>query len=294
MSNKIIAAGSVALVGAGSFPAAAPAQAYTDADCGDQTGMDITAIYGGTDDMCFSVAFGVGDYSFQAPANTVAVEVVISGAGGGASTEGYGYGGGGGEVLFIDDLDPAAVFDIYIGEGGGAASAGEASTITDGTTTYTASGGDGAAYLGGFSGNGNSYAILGDGWSQHGGGAGTAADSTNPGEGHFLNDPDFVGADNPLWPADDDTEYGGGGNGLELDGGNWGFGGDAYYDGSSWTLNGGEDGIVEIHYLLGDSSNNLASTGVDANGIGMTAGTLTLSGVALGVVAAIRRSRRAK
>ncbi len=289
MNNKFLATGSVALMGAGSLLGASAAQAYTDADCGEQSGMFITGLYEGTENVCFSVAFGAGDYTFQAPEGSTAVEVVLSGSGGGASTAGYGYAGGGGEVLFIDDLDITAEFSISLGEGGGNAADGGDSTITDGTTTHTARGGEAS----GASGNGNASYVLGDGYTKHGAGSGGDATADGPGVGQFLNDPAFVGVDNPLWPASDESQYGAGGSGTQLEDDNWGNGGDAFYDGTSWTLEGGRDGNIEVRYQLADTT-PLASTGVDANAIGMTAGALGLGGVALAVVAAARRARRVK
>ncbi|MFM6968743.1 MAG: hypothetical protein ACKOWN_07490, partial [Microbacteriaceae bacterium] len=110
--------------------------------------------------------------------------------------------------------------------------------------------------------------------------------------GYVWNDPELVGADNELWPGPLDTSaYSTGGNGFESDGHNWGDGGDASFAGSAWILDSGQDGFALFHYRLGTS---LASTGVDANSIGMTAGALTLGGIALAVVAAARRARRNK
>jgi hypothetical protein len=258
--------------------------------------MDEIGLYDGADNLCWAVATNAGDYSFLAPANTTAVEIVFVGAGGGAGTADYGYGGNSGAVLFINDIEPGETIDIYVGAGGvndgGYGEDGEDSTVTIGSTEYVAQGGDGGEYLVGQSGSGNDFGLAGDGWTQHGAGAMGDATPLIPGDGWAVNDPELVGADNPLWPAGDANIYGAGGRGDGDNDDNSGDGGDAYWDGNGFALESGQDGAIEIRYTI--AAPDLASTGVDANSIGMTAGALGLGGVALAVVAAARRARRTK
>jgi hypothetical protein len=299
MTNKILAAGSVALMGAGALVGATPAQAYTDADCGLDGTDYIGGLFDGTTDVCWAIALGPGDYTFTAPANTVALEAVLGGAGGGAGSYGYGYGGNGGEIVFIDELEPTQTLEISLGAGGDggaggpltAGADGEDSTIDNGVDIYTAHGGSGGEYVSGASGSGNAYGIASDEWTQNGGGAKTAGTADAAGVGYDLHDPELVGADNPLFPGDYVSIYGSGGSGSESDGHNWGYGGDASYDAGSdtWTLEDGESGFAYITYKLGTP---LASTGVNTVPMGaLAAGMFVAGGAGLAIA---RRARRSK
>ena len=290
MTNKILAAGSVALMGAGALVGAAPAQAYTDADCAIDDSNFMTGLVGDSTTLCYAIGLGASEYTFTAPEGTTAVEAILGGAGGGAGTYGYGYGGNAGEILFINDLDPADTLEITVGAGGASSdnntgSAGEDSILSSSTDDYTALGGDGGLYDEGQSGSGYYYAITNDGWTQHGAGAAGDASADGPGDGWLLNDPDLVGADNAMWPGPWETVYGSGGNGNTDDGHNWSDGGDTF--GS--TFQSGEDGFVLIHYELGTP---LASTGVNTVPMGaLAAGMLVAGGAGLAIA---RRARRSK
>ena len=299
MNNKILAAGSVALMGASSLLGASAAQAYTDEDCGDLNGMSFGFLLEEGGDVCAAIALGPGDFTFQAPAGTTAVEMIFVGAGGGAAQQASdGYGGNGGEILFIEGIDPSATFEFTLGAGGAAGGEvgndGELSTLSIGQEEYEAHGGDGGEYFTGQSGGGNSYASRLTGSTQFGGGSKEPATADGPGAGWGIGEPGLVGDDNPLWIWEiGDSQYADGGNGEAIDGHNWGSGGDVEWNGTDWDIEDGQDGFAEIHYKLG-ATTPLASTGVDANAIGMTAGALGLGGVALAVVAAARRARRTK
>lgn len=275
------------------------AQAYTDADCGDLSGMSLGYLPEGSEDVCIAVALGPGDFTFQAPAGTTAVEVILVGAGGGGAVDASnGYGGNGGEILFIDEIDPAATLEFSLGDGGSAGGTvggdGASSTLVIGQDDFEARGGDGGEYAAGQSGGGNASAVDANGYTQHGGGSKEAATSAGPGAGWGIGEPGLVGADNPLWEwVGDESQFAGGGNGGTADGVNWGDGGDVELIDLSWDISNGEPGFAEIHYQLGEIT-PLASTGVDANSIGLTAGALGLGGVVLAVIAATRRARRTK
>lgn len=298
MTKKILAAGSVALMGAGALlGATTAANAVTDVDCGDLSGMSFGFLPEGSEDVCIAIALGPGDFTFQAPAGTTAVEVILVGAGGGGAQEASnGYGGNGGEILFIDEIDPAATLEFSLGDGGSAGGTvgddGESSTLVIGQDDFEARGGDGGEYSAGQSGGGNAFAFDANGYTQHGGGSKEAATSAGPGTGWAIGEPGLVGADNPLWEwADGDSEYASGGNGGTLDGVNWGDGGDVEWTGSSWDISNGEPGFAEVHYQIGETT-PLASTGVDAAPMGIAAtGMLVAGGVGL---AFARRARRTK
>jgi hypothetical protein len=193
-------------------------------------------------------------------------------------------------VLFINDLDPADTLEITIGAGGAASdnntgNAGEDSVLSSSTDDYTAFGGDGGLYLEGQSGSGYSYAITSDGWTQHGAGAAEDASADGPGAGWTFDDAALVGADNAMWPGPLSSVYGAGGNGTTDDDDNWSNGGDTY----GGTFEDGEDGFVEIHYVLGAP---LASTGVNTVPMGaLAAGMLVAGGAGLAIA---RRARRSK
>ena len=98
MTNKILAAGSVALVGAGSLLGATAAQAYTEADCGTEpTGAFLSLI---NDDICSLTFNSTSDTDWTIPAGIDRLAAVLVGGGGGSvSFVGGGYAGGGGEVI---------------------------------------------------------------------------------------------------------------------------------------------------------------------------------------------------
>lgn len=295
MTSKILAAGSATLIGAASLLAAAPAHAITVADCGTvPDGAFVNLING---EVCTVLFNYNSETNWTAPNNVERIAAVLVGGGGGSvSFVGAGYGGGGGEVLYIDDVDPDDVVDIAVGEGGTFANGGDGEQTSFGP--YTALGGEhGDWSLGGDlgdSGSGNSGAPNGGNIDNglYGGGAKTAATSSASGEGYLLSDPDLTDND-PLFPVQETAiPWGQGGSIVDTmpEQTGYGEGGSA----SSSTSMEGTQGAIIFRWaaVASDDSDALADTGVDANGIGITAGVLGLSGVALGVFAAVRRSRR--
>lgn len=290
MPNRIVAASSVALMGAGSLLAATPAAAYTSADCGTvPDGAFVSLI---NDNIC-SVTFNAdSDTEWEVPAGIDRLAAVLVGSGGGGtSIAGCGYGGGGGEVIYIDDVDPADLTDLSVGESSLTNPDGHGYPTSFGP--YEAAGG----FVGddnsnaGWSGNGNISAY--EGSNNHGGGAKGDATSTGPGEGYMLHDPELT-LDDPLFPdTGSTTQWGRGGSGTETPGVN-GYGTGGNSDGAAGT-----QGAAIFRWSLddmntdADDSEPLASTGIDANGIGLTAGVLGLGGVGLAAIAAARRALRA-
>jgi len=281
MSEKLLAAGSVTLMAAGSLLGASSASALTVADCGTHPGASVSLVNGS---ICQVVYDTVGEHSFTPPAGITAFEAILigGGAGSGKSTitenpdyleETAGYGGWPEHYLYED---VSGEYDLYVGDGG---------TFEQRVDT----GGD-PVYTGGIDGEDT---WLGDPLEEFSDGAEDTVplvDSAMYGMGHALSDvaSGDLGEENPLWPAADggilfatigtvvdaagcpSQSYGSGGSVC----------GTTYEDGAS--------GAVIIRWAL---SAKLASTGVDASAIGIGAGALLAGGVALGAVAAVRRAR---
>ena len=304
MTNKFLAAGSVALMGAGALlGTSTAAHAYTSDDCLDNApdGAIVELLDG---DICSMTVNTPGAFEW-APARLVdfdfALSMILVAGGGGGSHDSYGYGGGGGEVYYLGNVwpDEGSPVSVYIGEGGAVGTRGEDSTFEDSANTIIVHGGEAGTQATGDSGSENSHAIGTNGETVFGGGACGPASDSAPGDGCFIADVTNTSPPTYLWPAPDgEIEMGRGGDGnssgsLEP---SYGWGGDA----SGSFANPGSSGVAIFHWLLSDmtpledSSTPLASTGVDANAIGMTAGALALGGVALAVVAAARRVRRSK
>jgi len=276
MTNKILAAGSVALIGTGSLLGATAAQAATVADCGTHPGATVSLING---TICDVVYDEVGEFSFDAPAGVSAFEAVLIGGGAGASKETvtsdptilvkrFGYSG---EMAYYTYSDVVGGLEVVVGAGG------------ENEWSYTESGGPTLYYDEGTDGTntvlGENMA-WGSSWREYEDGC--------TWDGFPLSEEQLVGIDNPLFPVIPgaaamsatgdvyetlaeltDLTYGSGGS----------WGGTSFQDGGS--------GAVIIRWSLA----NLASTGVDASAIGIGAGGLLAGGVALGAVAALRRAR---
>lgn len=288
MSNKIIAAGSIALMGAGSLVGASAANAYTVADCGEHVDALVTLIDGEICDVRF---FSNGEYEFTAPAGVTTVEAILVGAGDSATAyrdEGNvtfdGYAGNAGQVIFVDEVDTNDTHDVVIGVGAGAGLWEYDSNWAE-TIAYTAPSDTSL--------DGDIIAHSADG-SLELEGVGAKGDPFGY-SGYLSSDPELVGDDNPLWPViQDETPMGEGGRYFENYEDMFGV---TLGTGASWsdeTIEGvqedGGDGAAIFRFM----APNLAATGIDANAIGMTAGALGLGGVALAVVAAARRARRVK
>ena len=198
MTHKILAAGSVALMGAGALVGASPAFAYTftDADCDALAGPNIMSSVDTSnpnfDAVCTQIAFGPSDVTFTPPANLEELQVAIIGGGGGASHDAYGYGGNGGGVMFIDGLEPTQSFVVTIGDGGDPGQDGENTVLTAGTDVYSATGGDAGANNYTYSGNDWESSLASDNNSWHGAGAAGDATADGPGDGRDLDDPDLI------------------------------------------------------------------------------------------------------
>lgn len=292
MSEKFLAAGSVTLLAAGSLLGASSAQAYTDADCGTDLGLDLVALIEG---ICYVTDMRTGEFVFTAPAGVETLEAILIGGGGGAaSDEGtIGYAGGAGEVIFIDELDPAEPIDLYVGRGGAVGQAGEDSILQQGTDIFTADGGEVIT-----SGSGEFGAVSDSdgGLSMNGGGSSGPATATAGGPGYLTSDATLVGANNPLWPEiDGAVEFARGGSVESMrEYQQVGDGGYSLLVNGSRENTPGDDGGVIFAYQVPTvgSTSSLPPTGIDASNIGMGAGALVAGGVALGVVAAVRRGRK--
>ena len=292
MTHKILAASSVALMGAGSLLGATAAQAYTSADCGTQPIEAVTEIVDGN--IC-QVTFNIpDDYLWYTPEGVDHISAIIIGGGAAASTLGYGYGGGAGEVYFSDNVYPVdeGFVALQVGAGGTAVGGGdqdgEDSILEDSANFIVASGG----LANGTSGSGYTAGTYSDGWTTFGGGAKNGGTSTEPGEGFLTSETGFDPASD-LFPANvDNLILGRGGSGLELpDQGGYGWGGSA--DGGG-DIEDGYDGAVIFRWFVPESASNtpLASTGVDAAPMGFAAAAMLVAG---GVGLAIaRRARRTK
>ena len=121
MTNKILAAGSVALMGAGALIGAAPAHAsITDADCGPiPTDAFLEVVDGEICNLTFD-SQSATNWAFPTNVDRIAA-VIIGGGAGIVLADSTGYAGGGGEVLYVNDVDTADIASMIIG-GGGASS----------------------------------------------------------------------------------------------------------------------------------------------------------------------------
>jgi hypothetical protein len=298
MKNKFLAAGSVALMGAGSFLGATAANAITVADCGDAPVGGVVSAQG---EYCQIYFANSGDYEWSIPDGATDVWALLIGAGGGAGgriTFNEGYAGNGGDVQYQDLTDAAAAdLVITIGAGGESdpdsgdnGSDGEDTFLSDGTTEWTAAGGEGNGpgsanwgFCNGFSvymGEGDSYFTAepeGDAACEGG------APGLNP-----STDPEAPEA----WAGFEEMLGNGGGVFVdEAHGQDLGQGASVYYtsDPESTAMDdAGENGYVGIRWIPAD----LASTGVDAAPLGIAAaGMLVAGGVGLAIA---RRARRSK
>jgi len=289
MSEKLLAAGSVTLMAAGSLLGASAAQAATVADCGTHPGATVSLINGTICEVLFDT---VGEHSFDAPAGVTAFEAVLIGGGAGAGKitvtedpdslrQEVGYGGWVNHFVYEDF---GGAYDVYVGAGG----SDELEHWTNSEPVFTGESGGEASFLGDESADGAANIefapdFLDDFYDEF---------LTEWTLGSALSDTEIVGDDNPLFPViagesrysfngfvfansgDCPTlVYGSGGN----------ICGTTYQDGAS--------GAVFIRWAL---PAKLASTGVDASAIGIGAGALLAGGVALGAVAAVRRARSKK
>jgi hypothetical protein len=275
MSEKLMAAGSVTLMAAGSLLGASAAQAATVADCGTHPGATVSLING---TICEVVYDTVGEHSFNPPAGITAFEAVLIGGGAGSAktlvteqpdylAQSVGYGGWMEHYVYEDF---GGAYDVYVGAGG----TYEERIDTNAIPVYT----------GGESGEDSAL-----GENIAGGSNGRIDDyfSDNFGLGTTLSE--LVDDPNPLFPVIPGEPY------LSVTGDIFANAGDCptlvYGSGGNicgTTYQDGASGAVFIRWAL---PAKLASTGVDASAIGIGAGALLAGGVALGAVAAVRRAR---
>jgi hypothetical protein len=275
MSEKLMAAGSVTLMAAGSLLGASAAQAATVADCGTHPGATVSLING---TICEVVYDTVGEHSFNPPAGITAFEAVLIGGGAGSAktlvteqpdylAQSVGYGGWMEHYVYEDF---GGAYDVYVGAGG----TYEERIDTNAIPVYTGgeSGEDSAL---GENIAGGSNEGIDDGYSD------------NFGLGTTLSE--LVDDPNPLFPVIPGEPY------LSVTGDIFANAGDCptlvYGSGGNicgTTYQDGASGAVFIRWAL---PAKLASTGVDASAIGIGAGALLAGGVALGAVAAVRRAR---
>ena len=289
MTNKILAAGSVALMGAGSLLGTTAAGAATVADCGTFDGAEVTLMDG---DICDVVWTTPGTYSFKAPTGVTNLQGIFVGAGAGGL--GYndgsitvGYGGDAGEVAFFDDIETSPEWTVHIGDGGEGAYSTAYNTVT---------GNYGEASDFSLDVPPSDFEYPGAqgyiGPDDDGPYVGLGANTGNPDRntGFVSSDPDLVGANNALWPViPGEQEFAVGGIGQS---GNSDFFTDLTpgSGGNASQLEGqtGADGMIIVRYY----APKLASTGVDAAPMGIAAaGMLVAGGVGLAIA---RRARRSK
>lgn len=276
MSEKLLAAGSVTLMAAGSLLGATAANAATAADCGTHPGATVTLINGTICEVIFDT---VGEHTFTAPAGVTAFEAILIGGGAGSFQELYDetdisnrddFPGYSGWVEWYEYEDLTEPFDVYVGEGG----TFELVEWLGGIDTITTDGEPGeATYLGENSADG----------------AELANDVGFYGDGTAVSETWLVGDDNPLFPPIAGEPLYARDGYVEADSADcptptYGTGGD--YCGG--VFSDGTSGAVIIRWAL---PADLAATGVDASAIGIGAGALLAGGVALGAVAAVRRAR---
>jgi hypothetical protein len=277
MSEKLIAAGSVTLIAAGSLLGATAAQAATAADCGTHPDATVSLINGTICDVVFDEA---GEYSFEAPAGVTAFEAVLIGGGAGSAKQTneadpsvlqkrYGYAG---SVEHYTYEDVTEAMDVVVGEGG----TYQHMDYADPAGTFRVEGTDGQE-----SSLGEDVAD-GEYWREYEGGYGESG--TTLSQAAIAQDD----SRSPVFPESDDEPI------LAFSGNVYAtpadvipqtYGSGGYIVGTTYTD--GMSGAVIIRWALPD----LANTGVDATAIGIGAGALLAGGVALGAVAAVRRSR---
>ena len=276
MSEKLLAAGSVTLMAAGSLLGATAANAATAADCGTHPGATVTLINGTICEVIFDT---VGEHTFTAPAGVTAFEAILIGGGAGSFQEFYDAGdasnrddfaGYSGSASWYEYEDVSAPLDVYVGDGG----TYERIDWNDGAPVITTDGESGED------------TDLGEN-SATGTGIPLEEDFEFP--GFAVSETWLVGEDNPLFPPiDGEPLYSRFGsveaNAADCLPTSYGSGGDV----CGTTFNDGSSGAVIIRWAL---PADLAATGVDASAIGIGAGALLAGGVALGAVAAVRRAR---
>lgn len=276
MSEKLLAAGSVTLMAAGSLFGATAAQAATSADCGTHPGATVTLINGTICEVIFDT---VGEHTFTAPAGVTAFEAILIGGGAGSFQEFYDendaslrddFAGYSGQAIWYEYEDVSAPLDVYVGDGG----TYERIDWIGGEQIYTT---DGEA---------GEDTDLGENSAE---GAEFPLEEAFEFDGFAVSDPELVGEDNPLFPPiDGEPLYARFGsveaNAADCIPTSYGAGGDV----CGSTFNDGSSGAVIIRWAL---PADLADTGVDATAIGIGAGALLAGGVALGAVAAVRRAR---
>ena len=292
MTHKILAAGSVALMGAGSLLGASAAQAYTEADCGAQPDSALTSLVG--DDICQVTYYIPGEFTWDVPSGVDQIAAIVIGGGAGSSAGVVGYGGGAGEVEFYNNvvLQGEDSVSVTVGSGGDSAVGGwgddgEDSVLSDAGNTVVASGGHGD----GTSGSGYSSTTAAGRADTYGGGAKNGATDQGPGEGFLTSETGFAPASD-LFPENvDSMVLGQGGSGVSVPTeGGYGWGGSS--NGTS-DLEDGYDGAVIFRWFIPEAASTpLASTGVDAAPMGIAAaGMLVAGGVGLAIA---RRARRSK
>jgi hypothetical protein len=278
MSEKLLAAGSVTLMAAGSLLGASAAHAATAADCGTHPDATVSLINGTICDVVFDE---VGEHSFQAPAGVTAFEAVLIGGGAGSQKETnqddpsvlvkrYGYAG---SVAHYTYEDVTQEIDVEVGAGG---TYQHMETI-GGIETFPVEGTDGlGSSLYDDTVDGESWREYENGYEESGD---TLSDAARDDNGDL----------NPLFPAVDDEPvmaFSGWVYASLSDVRTQTYGSGGYVVGTTFTD--GESGAVIIRWSL---PADLAATGVDASAIGIGAGALLAGGVALGAVAAVRRAR---
>jgi hypothetical protein len=304
MTNKILAAGSVALMGAGALVGATPAFAYTEAECGAAPAGGGINYEDGYCEVYFSDA---GSHTWEVPSNASELWALLIGGGGGASGRvaySEGYAGGGGDVQFFDlsDLEPGTAIDVFTGAGGASVDDsndpgddGEASEIETATDLWVADGGlgnSGGGIWGYCAPDGDYSTYVGQGPSYFDDElpvpSGGVCTSGTPGV-LPLDDPDA-----PEIFSDIDWELGKGGDIITSGPGNSGegFGADVFVNTETSEVGHeayGEDGIVVFRWI---PTGGLASTGVNTVPMGaLAAGMLVAGGAGLAIA---RRARRSK
>jgi len=303
VTNKFLAAGSVALMGAGSLlGAATAANAFTAAEC---DGEFEAGYWNYTEGYC-EVGFGTaGEHSWTTPAKYSELWVLLVGGGGGASGDtefDNGYAGGGGDVQFFDlsDLAPGTELTLQTGAGGESvadstnfASDGEDSWVESTTETWNAQGGLGNSGAGGqwLWGYCSAWGYVGQGPSYFDDGIPVPADLPCD-----TGAPGYVPSEESDTPAifdDINYELGAGGD-VVVEGYGYspGVGAHVFSDVDLNTVGlneYGQDGLVVFRWI---PTGALASTGVDAAPMSvLAAGMLVAGGVGLAIA---RRSRRSQ
>ena len=151
--KKSLSAASASILGISSLAIPNVAMASLQ-DCGTAPSGATLTFSNGVCEAQFSTA---GTFSFTVPSGATDLAAIVLGAGGGAYVETFrseGYTGNGGDVRYVNLAQSASagsVLPVQVGSGGTSQQAptdGQASTITLGSTTYLASGGEKGAGLG--------------------------------------------------------------------------------------------------------------------------------------------------